>query len=100
MGGGGSGYVKLFYVPPGKGGGLFELKWEMALALLVAISGPQKVSISEPTPPNGPVMDIAHIKIITYRAILPTGTGTLIVKVHDYFTLIFITVSDQQLQYM
>jgi hypothetical protein len=33
---------------------------QMALALLVAISGPKKVSISGPTPP----MDSARIKII------------------------------------
>jgi hypothetical protein len=46
----------------------------MALASLVAISGPKKVSISGPPLMMALVMDIASLKIITYRAIKTEGT--------------------------
>jgi hypothetical protein len=52
----------------------------MALAALVAISGPKKVSIfkDQPTLTMALVMDIVRRKIIMSRAI--KSTGTLIVK--------------------
>jgi hypothetical protein len=51
----------------------------MALASLVAISGPKKVSIYRATPSNAPRNDVASLKTITYRAI--STTGTLIVNI-------------------
>jgi hypothetical protein len=50
----------------------------MALASLVAISGPKKVSISGPPLIMALVMDIARLKIITYLAIKTTGKLTYI----------------------
>jgi hypothetical protein len=52
---------------------------QMALAALVAISVPKKVSILGPTPYSGLVMDIDHLKIITYHAIKTTGTVIVII---------------------
>ncbi len=49
--------------------GVHSVIWaQMALASLVAISGPKKVSIFRPTPFNSPRIVFALIKIITSRA--------------------------------
>ncbi len=39
----------------------------MALASLVAISGPNKFSIFRPTPSNAPRNDVARLKTIKYK---------------------------------
>jgi hypothetical protein len=53
----------------------------MALAALVAISGTKKSRFQGPPLIMALVMDIARLKIITYRAI--KTTGTFIVKSED-----------------
>ncbi len=49
----------------------------MALASLVAISGPKKISISRALP-MPLAMDLVRVKIITYRAISRTATSIVI----------------------
>jgi hypothetical protein len=58
----------------------------MALATLVAISGPEKVSIQGPPPTMALVMDITRLKIITYRAIKTTGT-LIVIYYYVFITL-------------
>ena len=52
---------------------------QMSLAALVAIQGPKKDRFQGPPLIMALVMDIARLKIVTYRAM--KTTGTLMVKI-------------------
>jgi hypothetical protein len=54
---------------------------QMSLAALVAIQGPKKDRFQGPPLIMALVMDIARLKIVTYRAM--KTTGTLLVNMHD-----------------
>jgi hypothetical protein len=68
------------------GGG--ALKWQRAQR--VPFQGPKSLdfSLSGLTPYNGPIMDIARLKIITYCALKTTGT-VIVISYPDHYLLLF-----------